>query len=108
MSTSRVGTVLSKFGSNMSNVSVAATDKQAEQKRQASKRALILQNANTPQGGKDKWNGICKLAKGKNQAQADFTTVLFKDAGEWTDALLQASVSEKNIHARTRTQLSAC
>ena len=71
-----------------------ATDKQVQQKRDASKRQAILNSKSTPQHIKNKWGEIEKLTKHKNAAKAEFTTMLFKDKGSWQDAYWQASFEE--------------
>ena len=96
---SRIGDAISKFGGK----STVATTTAAQQKRDASKRFNMLANANTPQHVKDKWEAICKLGKGKNKAKQDFSEVLAKDAGSWTDGYWQANFGEKHSHKNMNT-----
>ena len=98
----RASSVLSKFGGKSAG-RTSATDSQVEQKREASKRNNILNSSSCPQHVKDKWDEICKLGKGKNQAKGNFTAVLIKDQGQWTDAYWQASVSETHERKTTNT-----
>ena len=59
----RVSEALSKFSKAKAKGAAAkpATDKQAQQKRNASNRELILAHAETPQIVRDKWNEILAL-----------------------------------------------
>ena len=95
---SRIGDAISKSGGK----STVATTTAAQQKRDASKR-YMLANADTPQHVKDKWEAICKLGKGMNKAKEDFSEVLAKDAGSWTDGYWQANFGEKHSHKNMNT-----
>jgi len=99
----RVALALVKFqggkgGGKQSNGNASgATEMQQQQKRDASKRMHILSKDDTPDYVKNKWEALCKLNgrnESKSKQKSEFTAMLLKDAGSWTDAYWQASVEQ--------------
>ena len=99
----RLSVALTKYSGKAKSAAKSVTDSQADSKRTASRRTAILQNPKTPSDVKNKWDEICKLGSrgGKNTKKAEFTDILFKDAGSWTDSYWQASLVESHEKERS-------
>ena len=100
MSDDRVSLALTKFskGSKSGTGSKEPTDKQKQQKRDASRRNAILAASSTPQAVKDKWAAILAITQRgkKNAAKAEFTELISRDAGQWQHAYWQAATIDSH------------
>ena len=80
-----------------------ASEKQAEQKRQAAKRDRIL--ARAPDHVKAKWDSILQVKgrdHGKNMLKAKYMEALFAANGSYTDVYWEQSVTDKYIKKQSR------